>query len=87
MKELSNKDTFVAYLMRNPPMKINRTGNIKHISGGTGGHAFHKSIILKMNVIAWIVFELAYYDVVVQLDNHYALTTFFCTEFRCSWVQ
>ena len=34
-----------------------------------------KGISLKVGVIAWLEFELAYYDVAVQHVNHYATGT------------
>ena len=36
-------------------------------------HAFPKSISLKLNVIAWLKFEVIYYDVAVQHVSHYAM--------------
>ena len=36
-------------------------------------HAFPKGISPKMNVIAPLEFEFAYYDIAVQLVNHNAL--------------
>ena len=41
------------------------------IAGDKGVYAFPKSINPKVNVIAWLEFELAYYDVTVQHFNHY----------------
>ena len=37
-----------------------------------GVYTFPKGISPKVNVIAWLEFELAYYDVKVQHVNHYA---------------
>ena len=34
-------------------------------------YIFPKEISSKVNIIAWLEFELAYYDVVVQHVNHY----------------
>ena len=47
-----------------------------------GVHTFTKGICPKVNVIAWLEFELAYYDSAVQRFNHYAMRTpsFFCTD-------
>ena len=42
-----------------------------------------KSICAKVNVIAWLEFELAYFEVAVQLFSHYATwiaTPLFCEE-------
>ena len=36
---------------------------------------FPKGISLKTNIKAWLVFELAYYDVAIQHVNHYAKRT------------
>ena len=36
---------------------------------------FPKGICQKVNVIAWLEFELAYYDVVVQYVSHYTAGT------------
>ena len=35
----------------------------------------HKDICLKVNVIAWLEFELMYYDSTVQHFNHYTMGT------------
>ena len=44
---------------------------------------FPKGISPKVNVIARLEFELAYYDVVVQYVSHYATTTLPCpTEYE-----
>ena len=40
-----------------------------------GVHAFPKGINPKVNVIAQLEFELAYYDVAVQYVSHYAMET------------
>ena len=40
-----------------------------------GVHAFPKGISLKVNVIAWLEFELTYYDVTVQHVSHIAMET------------
>ena len=36
-------------------------------------HTLPKDISPKINVIAWLAFELAYYDFAVQHVSHYAL--------------
>ena len=36
-----------------------------------GVHAFPKGICPKVNIIAWLGFELAYYDSVDHRFNHY----------------
>ena len=38
-------------------------------------HTFSKGISPKVNVVAWLEFELAYYDVVVWNVSHYATVT------------
>ena len=40
-----------------------------------GVHALSKGINPKVNVTTWLGFELAYYDVAVRHDNHYATRT------------
>ena len=39
-----------------------------------GVHTFPEAINLKVNVIAWLEFELAYYDIVLHI-NYYAKET------------
>ena len=41
-----------------------------------GIHTFLKNICPKVNVIAQLEFELAYYDSAVQRFNHYTLSSF-----------
>ena len=36
-------------------------------------HTFLKGISLKMNVIAWLEFELVYFEATVQHFSHYAM--------------
>ena len=43
--------------------------------GDKGVHTFPKDISPKMNVIAWLEFELIYFEVAVQHFNHYATGT------------
>ena len=38
-------------------------------------HSFHKGIRPKVNIIAWLGFELAYYNVAFQHINHYTTET------------
>ena len=45
---------------------------LTHSCEDKGFHAFPKSICPKMNPIAWLEFELAYYDSTIQRFNHYA---------------
>ena len=45
-----------------------------------GLHTFPYGIIPKMKVIAKLVFELAYYDVIVQWFNHYPAGTSLCIQ-------
>ena len=45
----------------------NNTGTIKRRAGGV--HAFPKCICLKLNVIAQMELEIAYYDVAVTLHE------------------
>ena len=40
-----------------------------------GVHAFPKSICPKVNAIAWLVFKLVYFNIAVQLFNHYTMRT------------
>ena len=42
-----------------------------YMVGGKGVHTFPKGILPKMNVIAGLEFELAYYDFAVHRFNHY----------------
>ena len=37
-------------------------------------HAFPKDISSKVNMTAWLGFELAYYDIIVQPVSHYTTT-------------
>ena len=43
---------------------------LTHSDGYNGVHAFLKDISLKVNTIAWLEFELAYYDVAVRHISH-----------------
>ena len=40
-----------------------------------GVHTFPKGIYLKVNVITRVEFELAYYNIAVQLVKHYSKAT------------
>ena len=42
------------------------------LSGDKNVHTFLKSVCPKVNEMAWLEFELIYYDVTVQLISHYA---------------
>ena len=57
--------TFVGYLM---PIFVEEQQwyNLTHSWRDKGFHAFHKVICPKLNLIAQLKFELAYYDVTVQ---------------------
>ena len=48
-----------------------RSYNLTHYWEDKGVHTFPKSICLKVNVIARVDFELAYYDSAVHRVNHY----------------
>ena len=56
-----------------------------------GVHIFPKRICLKVNVIAWLEFELAYYDSVVHRFNHFTTRTplwiFFYLILRHRWLN
>ena len=49
-----------------------------------GFHTFPKDISLKVNEREYQEFDLIYYDVVVQLFNHYATVTYPCL---CEYVS
>ena len=64
--------TFVGYLMPNPSFKKNSSCTIWPITGRIRGFIpFTKGICPKVNVIARLQFELAYYDSAVHSFNHY----------------
>ena len=68
----SGISTFVGYLIPEPFFKKNCRSTIKPIDGGDKAvHAFPKCICPKVNVIARLEFELAYYDSAVQRFKHY----------------
>ena len=48
---------------------------VLHCLEDKGVHTFPKGICPKVNIIARLEFELAYYDSVVQRFNHYATRT------------
>ena len=56
--------TFVDYLMAKPLLPEEQ-----------GVHTFPKGICQKVNVIAWLEFELAYYDSAVHRPNHFTTRT------------
>ena len=57
----------MAYLMPNPFLWKNSRGTIQPKAGGDKSvHAFQKGISLKVNIIAWLEFELTYHDIAVQ---------------------
>ena len=68
--------TFVGYLMPKPFSEKNIRGTfLTHRWEYKGVHTFPKGICPKVNVIARLGFELAYYDSVSHLLNHYATRT------------
>ena len=48
--------------------------------GDNKTHTFPKSISLKLNVLVWLEFELAYYDIAFQQVNH-STTFVICKSF------
>ena len=56
--------------MPKPFFQKNSSGTT-HSWEDKGVHAFHKDICPKVNVIARLEYELAYYDFVVHRFNHY----------------
>ena len=64
--------TFLGYLMPNQSSKKNY---LTHRWEDKGVHTFPKGICLKVNIIVWLEFELAYYDSAVQHFNHYTTKT------------
>ena len=57
-------------------MKKNSNDAIEPIAGEDKRlHTFPKVIILKVNVIVWLVFKLAYYDVAVKHISHCTMGT------------
>ena len=64
----------MGYLIPKPFLSKNSNDTILSISEKDKGfHAFTKSISLKVNVIAWLEFELTYYDIAVKHVNHLTL--------------
>ena len=62
--------TFVGYLMPKPFSKKNSSGTIlTHSWEDKGVHTFPKGICPKVNIIARLEYELAYYDSEVHLFN------------------
>ena len=51
-----------------------------------GVHTFPKGICPKVNVIAWLEFEFAYYDVAVQHDSYYSMGTPLWINNREDWA-
>ena len=58
----------MGYLIQKPSLQMNRSDTFKLIGGEIRGvHAFPKNMSPKVNIIAWLEFELADYNVVVQI--------------------
>ena len=64
--------TFVGYLM---PKLFSLKNYLTHYWEDKGVHTFPKGICPKVNVIARLEYELAYYDSVVHRFNHYTTRT------------
>ena len=65
-----------AFLMSKLPLYKNSSGSIScRAERDKRFHAFSKSISPKVNVIAQLEFELAYFKVAVQHSSHYATET------------
>ena len=58
---------------------------LTHNRGAKGIHTFLKGIIPKVNIIAQLEFELAYYDVTVQYVSYYASGTIPIFE-KLNWI-
>ena len=68
--------TFVGYLIPTPSFQKNSSEtNITQSSEDKGVPTFPKSICQKVNVIARLEFELAWYDFAVQRFNHHTRRT------------
>ena len=62
--------------MPNPSFSKNSNDTIKPIAGRIREvHTFSKCICLKVNIIAWLEFELAYFEAAVQHFNHCTMWT------------
>ena len=62
---------FVGYSMPKPFSEKNSNGTMLSIVGRIRGvHTFSKGICPKVNVVAWLEYELAYYDYAVHRFNH-----------------
>ena len=86
--------TFVGYSMSNPYLEKNSSGTIYPIAWENKGvHAFPKHISLKVNIITWVDFKFAYYNVIVQQIScyamraplHYFILQFFCQKYFDFW--
>ena len=84
---------FVGYLMQKP---FSEKNYLTHSWENKGIHTFPKSICPKVNVIARLEYELAYYDSAVHRFNHYATRTLTsnleflksqCFMFKSSYVR
>ena len=64
--------TFVGYLI---PKPFSKPFYLTHSWEDKGVHNFPKGICPKVNVIARLEYELAYYDSAVHHFNHYATRT------------
>ena len=58
--------------MLKPSLEKNRSSTIYLCQEDKGVHSFPKDTSPKVNVIAQLEFELAYYNVAVQHVSHYA---------------
>ena len=65
---------FLGYLMPKPFSEKNWY-YLTHSWEDKGVHIFPKGICPKVNVIAWLEYELAYYDSAVHRFNHYTTRT------------
>ena len=64
----------MGYLMPKQSLFKN-SSDLTHSRGDNGVLIFLKGIYPKVTVIAWLEFELAYYDVAVQCVSHYTTGT------------
>ena len=79
---LLNKDSFGWYITK---LKKNKKTNQAIAVGIKRVHTFPKSINPKVNVRAWLQFELAHYDFAIQHISHYeefAMTTVLLQEWQ-----
>ena len=66
--------TFVGYLM--PKIFSKKWYYLTHSWEDKRVHTFPKGICPKVNIIAWLEYELAYYDSTVHRFNHYTTIVF-----------